>query len=140
MAYDTAFVLLRLVAALLALAHVVHQVLRDLSQSSPLLPEVDDDAGPAPLGRLDALLDGMGQVRSTRTDVAPKHVGAIALVVDAYRELHIFVFYFTGVAPDVGRHAADGRQEDLEVVPTCVEIKSFLGDDVAALVRRAVQP
>ena len=124
--YDTALILLRLVTSFLAFTHVVHEILRDLSQSSTFLAEVDDDAGPAPLGRLDALLDGVREIRAARADVGPEDIGTITLVVDAHRELHIFVLDLRRVAPDVGRHAADGRQEDLEVVPACVEINQCL--------------
>ncbi len=102
MAYDTAFVLLRLVPSFLSFTHVVHQILRDLSQSSTFLAEVDDDARAAPLGRLDALLDGMRQVRSTRANVAPENITPVALVVDPHCQFDVFVFDLRRVAPDVG--------------------------------------
>ena len=82
--YDTAFVLLRLVPTFLPFTHVVHQVLRNFSQSSTFLPKVDNNTSTAPLRRLDALLDGVREVRSTRADVAAEDVGTIALVVDPY--------------------------------------------------------
>ena len=120
--YDTALILLRLVTSFLAFPHVVHQILRNLTQSSPLLPEVDDDARAAALRGFNTLLDGVCEIRSTGADVAAEDVRPITLVVDAHRELHIFVFDLAGVAPYISGHAADGRQEDLEVVSTCVEI------------------
>ena len=121
MAYDTALLLFGLVAALLALAHVVHEILRDLAEGPTFLSKIHHDARAAALRRLDALLDGMGQVRSTRADVAPKHIGAITLVVDAYRELHIFVFDLAGVAPDVGlsgNQISGARRHRCDVVST----------------------
>ena len=42
--------------------------------------------------------------------------------MDAHGQLHIFIFYFTGVAPYISGHAADRWQEYFEVVTTCVEI------------------
>ena len=72
------------VAALLALARVVHHELRHLAQRAPLLAEVDDQPGAALLRRADALLDPVDQVRAARANVGAEHVGAVTLVVDAH--------------------------------------------------------
>ena len=70
--------------------------------AAALLAVVDADTAATLLRRLDALLDGVREVRSTGTDVAPKHIAPVALVVDAHGQLHIFVFDLRRVAPDVG--------------------------------------
>mmetsp|Transcript_29329 Transcript_29329/g.94042 ORF Transcript_29329/g.94042 Transcript_29329/m.94042 type:complete len:234 (-) Transcript_29329:916-1617(-) len=77
-------VLLGGVAVLLALAAVVHEVLGNLAEGAALLTVVDDDASAASLGRLHALLHGVGEVRAAGADVRSEHVRAIALVVHAH--------------------------------------------------------
>ena len=62
----------------------------------------DHNARAAPLGRLDALLDGVRQVRAARADVAAKNITPVALVVDPHCQFDVFVLYFGRVAPDVG--------------------------------------
>mmetsp|Transcript_51127 Transcript_51127/g.122994 ORF Transcript_51127/g.122994 Transcript_51127/m.122994 type:complete len:429 (-) Transcript_51127:1632-2918(-) len=105
------------VAAFLALAHVVDEVLCHLSQGAALLPEVNANSCSSPLGTLDALLDGVRQVRPASADVGAEHVAAIALIVHAAGELHGLVGDLLGVAPDVYCHATNERQEQLEVPP-----------------------
>mmetsp|Transcript_3601 Transcript_3601/g.10927 ORF Transcript_3601/g.10927 Transcript_3601/m.10927 type:complete len:215 (-) Transcript_3601:2485-3129(-) len=79
------------ITALLSFAHVVDQVFRHLAQSPALLAEVDDDSISAALRALDALFDGVRQVRAARANVAPEDVAAVALVVHAASQLHRFI-------------------------------------------------
>ena len=62
----------------------------------------DHNARAAALRGFNTLLDGVREVRSTGTDVAPKHVAPVALVVDPHCQFDVFVLYFGRVAPDVG--------------------------------------
>ena len=62
----------------------------------------DHNARAAALRGFNTLLDGVGQVRAARTNVAPKHVAPVALVVDPHCQFDVFVLYFGRVAPDVG--------------------------------------
>ena len=86
----------------------------------------DHNARAAALRGFNTLLDGVCEIRSACANVGAKHVRPITLVVDPHCQFDVFVLYFGRVAPDVGRHAPDGRQEDLEVVPACVEINQCL--------------
>mmetsp|Transcript_34503 Transcript_34503/g.62946 ORF Transcript_34503/g.62946 Transcript_34503/m.62946 type:complete len:479 (-) Transcript_34503:89-1525(-) len=108
-------VLLGPVAALLPLALVVHQVLCHLAESAALLAVVDDHARATGLRGLDALLDGVREVRTAGADVRPKDVRPVALVVHPHRERHGLVRDGLHAAPDVDRAAPDGRQEHAQV-------------------------
>mmetsp|Transcript_88801 Transcript_88801/g.274924 ORF Transcript_88801/g.274924 Transcript_88801/m.274924 type:complete len:393 (-) Transcript_88801:1140-2318(-) len=57
----------------------------------------------------------MRQVGPARADVRTKYVAAVALVVHPARELDGLIGDLLRVAPDVYRHATDGRQEELQV-------------------------
>mmetsp|Transcript_65176 Transcript_65176/g.173780 ORF Transcript_65176/g.173780 Transcript_65176/m.173780 type:complete len:527 (-) Transcript_65176:281-1861(-) len=107
----------RLVTALLALTHVVDEVFCHLPKRSALFSEVYNDSCAASLSTLDALLDGLRQVRPACADVRAKHIAPVALVVHPARKLDGLVRDLLGVSPDVDRHPADGRQEQLHVHP-----------------------
>ena len=62
----------------------------------------DHNARAAALRGFNTLLDGVCEIRSACANVRAEDIRAITLVVDAYRELHIFVLDLAGVAPDVG--------------------------------------
>mmetsp|Transcript_362 Transcript_362/g.984 ORF Transcript_362/g.984 Transcript_362/m.984 type:complete len:286 (+) Transcript_362:625-1482(+) len=111
-------VLRSLVTTFLALAHVVHQILRHLAQRTAFLAEIHADTRPAFLRSLDALLDCMRQVRPARADIGAKDVAAIALIVHSASKLHRLIWNFLWVAPDVDRQATDGRQEELQISPS----------------------
>jgi len=109
----------------------------DLAERTALLAEVDDDADAAPLGTLCRLLDAVDQVGPARADVGAtwdettktgvrqppvareskregmmmngQDVGAVALVVDAERELLALVAHESRVAKDVDRKTGGRR-------------------------------
>mmetsp|Transcript_24876 Transcript_24876/g.42829 ORF Transcript_24876/g.42829 Transcript_24876/m.42829 type:complete len:459 (-) Transcript_24876:97-1473(-) len=103
------------VTALGTLAHVVHEVLGDLSEGAALLAEVDHHTAATLLGSADALLNGVGQVRSAGADIGTEHVGAVALVVDSHGEGNALIGDGVGVTPDVNGEATDGGKEQLDV-------------------------
>ena len=108
-------IILRRITALLALSGVVDQVLGHLTEAAALLAVVDDQAGAATLSRLDGLLNRMREVGTARADVRSEDIRAIAFVVNAARQLNIFVWNGIRVAPDIDGHSTDGGKEDLDV-------------------------
>ena len=56
----------RLISTRLALARVVYQEFRNLTERPPLLAVVDDQSGAARLSRPNALLDAVGKIRAAR--------------------------------------------------------------------------
>mmetsp|Transcript_91701 Transcript_91701/g.230452 ORF Transcript_91701/g.230452 Transcript_91701/m.230452 type:complete len:286 (-) Transcript_91701:329-1186(-) len=125
------------IPTLLALAHIVDKILGHLAQCPALLPEVDADACSSILCCLDALLDGVRQIGPARANVRAKHVAAIALIMDPHSELHRLIWDLLGITPDVDRHAANWRQEKLQVL-ACKKLRvhgvRLLEDRLAQLV------
>src|SRR5690606_3597252 len=65
------------------------------------------------LGGLDALLNGMRQVRSASADVGAEHVGSVALVVHTDSQWDGLVLDGGWVTPDVDGLSSNWWQEDL---------------------------
>ena len=105
------------VAALLALAGVVDQELGDLAERAAFLAVVDDDAEAARLAGARAFLDAVDQIGTAGADVGAEHVGAVALVMHAAGDPGAVVGQLGDVAEQIDRHAADRRQEHLQVGP-----------------------
>ena len=105
------------VAAFLALARVVDQEFRDLAERAAFLAVVDDDAEPAGLSGARAFLDAVEQIGTAGADVRAEHVGAVAFVMHAAGDLGAMVRQLGHVAEQIGRGAADRRQEHLQVGP-----------------------
>ena len=106
---------IRPVAAGLALARVVDQELGHVAQPPAFLAVVDDQTGAAALRGLDADLDAVREVGPAGADVGAEDVGAVALVVHPAGELAFRIGDRGHVAEDIGRGAADRRQEDVQV-------------------------
>jgi hypothetical protein len=60
------------VASFLAFAGIVHEVLGDFSERAAFFAVVNDDTASTALGGLDALFNGVRQVRTTRANVTSK--------------------------------------------------------------------
>lgn len=86
-----------------------------LSQSPTLLPEVHNHSDSTPLSASSGLLDPVDEVRSAGADVGSKHVGTVALVVHSDGRLLSRVREEGRVSKDVDGHAANGREEQLQV-------------------------
>src|SRR5580692_594202 len=105
------------VAAFLTFARVVDKEFRDLAERTAFLAVVDDDAEAAFLPGARAFLDAMNQIGAAGADVGAEHVGTVALVMHATGDLGAMVGQLGDVAEQIGRCAADRRQEDLQVGP-----------------------
>ncbi len=103
------------VAAGLALARVVDQELGDFAQRAPFLAVVDHQADAALLRHLDADFDAVREIGAAGADVGAEHVRPIALVVQAAGDARSRIAEARHVAEEIDGHAADRRQEDLQV-------------------------
>src|SRR5690606_15173619 len=79
------------IASSLPFARVVYKELSHLAQSPSFFSIVDDNTGPTALGRQDALLDSVSQVRPTGADIRTKHVRTVAFIMNSYRQLLIWM-------------------------------------------------
>ena len=107
----------RAIAADLALPCVVDEELRHLAERAAFLAVVDDEPHAALLRHLDADLDAVREIGPARADVGAEHVRAVALVVHAAGDLGGGAAQRADVAEEIERHAADRRQEHVQIGP-----------------------
>src|ERR1700722_11201276 len=107
----------RRIAAFLALAGVVDQKFCDLAQRTAFLAVIGDDAKAALLRAARAFDDAVDQVRPAGAAIGAKHVGAIALIVDAAGDFRARVGKLFDIADQIKRRAADRWQKYTQVGP-----------------------
>src|SRR5271165_2951367 len=105
------------VAARLALTGVVDEEFGDFAERPSLLAVVNDDPDPALLGGVDADLDAVHEIGAAGADVGAEHVRAVAFVMDAAGDDGAGFGDLLHFAKEIDRHAANWRQQDLDVGP-----------------------
>ena len=104
-----------LISTRLTFARVIYQKFRNLAERPSLFAIVDDQPDATRLGRPNALLDAVGEIRAACTDVRAENVRAVALIVDPTGQCPRRVAHGCRVAEDIQRGTADRRQKNVQV-------------------------